>query len=134
MSTEQTNLGIAMRYLATLERGAIGDELAAFFAPDVVQEEFPNRLVPNGARRGLADLLDGAKRGQQVMSSQRYDVQNSFAQDEQVLLEVAWSGTLAIALGSLAVGDQMRARFAVVLAFRDGKIITQRNYDCFDPW
>ncbi len=134
MSTEQTNTSIALRYLAALERGAVGDELAAFFAPDVVQEEFPNRLVPNGARRGLAELLDGAIRGQQVMSSQRFDVQNSFAQGEQVLLEVAWSGTLAIALGSLAGGDQMRARFAVVLVFQDGKIVSQRNYDCFDPW
>jgi len=28
----------------------------------------------------------------------------------------------------------MRARFAVFLDFRDGKITRQRNYDCFEPW
>lgn len=134
MSTEEKNLRIALAYMAALERGVVGDELAAFFAPDVVQKEFPNRLLPNGAQRGLIELLDGAKRGQQVMSAQRYAVQNGFAQGEQVLLEVAWSGTLAIALGSLAVGDQMQARIAVVLGFRGEKIVTQHNYDCFDPW
>ena len=26
------------------------------------------------------------------------------------------------------------ARFAIFLDFRDGRIVRQRNYDCFDPW
>src|SRR5687768_5107858 len=39
------------QYLAALEQMATGDALARFFRPDVVQEEFPNRLVPQGARR-----------------------------------------------------------------------------------
>jgi hypothetical protein len=26
------------------------------------------------------------------------------------------------------------ARFAVFMDFRDGRIVRQRNYDCFDPW
>jgi hypothetical protein len=26
------------------------------------------------------------------------------------------------------------ARFAIFLTFRDGKIVRQHNYDCFDPW
>jgi ketosteroid isomerase-like protein len=28
----------------------------------------------------------------------------------------------------------MRARFAVFFGFRDGKICSQRNYDCFEPF
>jgi ketosteroid isomerase-like protein len=51
-----------------------------------------------------------------------------------VALEVQWSGTLAIALGSLPAGGEMRARFAVFLEFRGDRIARQRNYDCFDPW
>ncbi|MBI3941541.1 MAG: hypothetical protein HY326_00885 [Chloroflexi bacterium] len=38
----------------------------------VVQEELPNRLVPQGARRDLAALLEGAERGQKVMSMKSY--------------------------------------------------------------
>lgn len=134
MSTISFNLEIARRYLAAIERGATGETLAAFFAPDVVQEEFPNRLVPQGARRDLAALLDGAERGQKVLSAQRYEVQNELASGNFVVLEVIWLGTLAIPIGSLAIGDNMRAHFAVFIEFRDGKIIAQRNYDCFDPW
>ena len=44
-----------------------------------------------------------------------------------------WSGTLAVLVGMLGAGDQMRARFAVFLEFQDGKIVRQRNYDCFEP-
>ena len=125
---------IAVRYLSALEAGVAGDELAAFFSEDVVQEEFPNRLVPGGARRDLAALLEGAARGRQVMQKQRYELLRMVEDHETVALEVQWTGTLAVAVGSLPAGGQMRARFAVFLEFRGEKIIRQRNYDCFDPW
>jgi ketosteroid isomerase-like protein len=37
-------------------------------------------------------------------------------------------------LRTALAGGQMRARFAAFLQFRDGKIVAQRNYDCFKPW
>ena len=134
MPTAAENLASAQRYLRAIEQGATGDALAAFFAPDVVQEEFPNRLTPNGAHRNLPDLLAGAERGQQVLRGQRYEVLNALADGDQVALEVSWTGTLAVPLGSLPAGGQLRARFGVFLDFRDGLIVGQRNYDCFEPW
>jgi ketosteroid isomerase-like protein len=129
-----SNLEYTRRYLRALEAGAQGDALAAFFTPDVVQEEFPNRLVERGATRDLKALLDAAVRGSRVVTAQRFDIQNAFESGDQVALELVWTGTLAIALGSLRVGDKMRARFAVFLEYRDGRIAAQRNYDCFDPF
>jgi len=41
---------------------------------------------------------------------------------------------LAVPLATLPAGSQMRAHFAMFLDFEDGKITSQRNYDCFDPW
>lgn len=114
--------------------GATGDALAAFFTDDVVQEEFPNRLVPAGARRDLAAILEGAVRGQSVLTGQRFDIQSETADGDRVVLEVVWAGTLAIPIGSVAPGGDLRARFAVFLDFRDGRIAAQRNYDCFDPF
>lgn len=102
--------------------------------PEVIQEEFPNRLVPTGAKRDLAALLDGYERGKKVISSQQYEIKNAMAGANVVALEVLWTGTLAVALGTLPVGGQMRAHFAMFLEFRDGKIVAQRNYDCFEPW
>ena len=128
------NLEVARRYLAALEAGVVGDELAAFFSPDVEQIEFPNRLVPTGGRRGLPEMLEGARRGQQVLREQRYQVERVFADGNAVVLEVLWVGTLAIDRGTLPAGQELRAHFAVVLELHDGRITAQRNYDCFEPF
>ena len=133
-ATESDNLALVRRYLAAVASGATGDTLAAFYAPDVVQEEFPNRLMANGARRDLAAILEAAVRGQSVMTSQGFDVLNAVVHGDQVALEVQWIGTLAIAFGTLPAGGQMRARFAQFFELRAGKIVAQRNYDCFEPW
>ena len=129
-----SNIEHARRYLQALEAGAQGETLAAFFTPDVVQEEFPNRLMENGATRDLAALLDGAVRGAKVMTNQRFEIVREIADGERVAIELVWTGTTQVAFRSLAVGDTMRARFAIFLDYRDGRIARQRNYDCFDPF
>src|SRR5215212_7735487 len=137
---EAANLETARRYLAAIEAGSAGDagsaaeSAEAFFTPDVLQEEFPNRLVPTGARRDLAALREAAERGRAVLRGQRYEVRAAYAVGETVILEVLWAGTLAVPVGQLQPGQEMRAHFAVVLEFRDGRIRRQRNYDCFEPF
>jgi ketosteroid isomerase-like protein len=130
----ESNLEIAKRYLAAVERGTTGADLAAFYTPDAIQEELPNRLLENGARRDLAAILEAAVRGQKVMQAQRYEILSEVAAGDRVALELDWTGTLAVAFGRIPAGGQMRARFAMFLDFRDGKIARQRNYDCFSPF
>jgi ketosteroid isomerase-like protein len=125
---------LTRRYFAALEGGTTGEALAAFYAPEVVQEELPNRLNPHGVRRDLAAILDAAQRGQKVMASQRYEILHAVADGDCVAVEFRWSGTLAVPVASLAAGAQMRGHFACFLEFRDGRIVAQRNYDCFDLW
>lgn len=133
-SQAEQNLETARRYLEALERFADGDELLAFFTEDVVQEELPNRLVPNGARRGIKEIQEGMRRGRKAMQAQRFEIRNAIASGNKVAIEVLWIGTVAVPIGSLAPGDEMRAHFGVFLEFRDGRIAAQRNYDCFEPW
>jgi ketosteroid isomerase-like protein len=128
------NLEIAREYLRSIERGTTGDALARFFAPDVVHEEFPNRLSPKGRRSTLADMLKGAETGQKILLKQHYEIQREIEMGERVALEVIWTGTMAVPVGDLKTGQEMLAHFAVFLDFHNGKIVAQRNYDCFDPW
>jgi ketosteroid isomerase-like protein len=128
------NVAIARRYLAAIEAGASFDEVAAFLTDDIVQEEFPNRLRPSGARRDLAGMREAAEKGGKIMRAQRYEIVNAIAQGDSVALEVRWSGTLAIPFDAIPAGGEMRARFAVFLEFRDGRIARQRNYDSIEPW
>jgi ketosteroid isomerase-like protein len=121
-------------YLAAIEAGATGDDLARFFTPDVVQVEYPNRLVPDGATRHLDAILDGAIRGRAVLQEQRFELHTLLEQGDRVAAEASWTGVLAVPIGSLPAGGEMRARFAMVFTMRDGRIARQHNYDCFDPF
>ena len=134
MSIEADNLETVRRYFEAIEKGASSEEMAAFFAPDVLQIEFPNRLVVNGAQRDLAQLREASEHGRKAVENQRYEVRNALASGHHVALEVEWTATLKVPVGTIPAGGQMRAHFGVFMDFRDGKIAGQRNYDCFDPF
>ena len=128
------NLALARRYLQAIENGVEFDELQKFFAAGMILETLPNRLLPRGSRDDLAAMRAASERGKKVMASQKYEIKNAMASGDQVALEVNWTGTLAVPYETIPAGGQMHARFAMFLKFREGEIISQRNYDCFDPW
>ena len=137
-SEPRRNLERARQYLAAIEASHAADNLASdpftFLASDIQQIEYPNQFVPKGAERDLAAMKAAGERGRRAIRSERYEVQTALAHGNEVALEVLWTGTLAGAVGSLAAGDEMRAHFGVFLTFRDGLIVRQRNYDCFEPF
>lgn len=112
----------------------LGDDLARYFTPDAVQIEFPNRLNAHGGRSDLATLLLRAEQGQKILSQQSYDIQSETVEDSRAAVEVVWTGTLAVPIGTLAPGFIMKAHIAIHFEIREGRIAVQRNYDCFDPW
>jgi hypothetical protein len=130
----ESNIDFIRRYFDAIEASVSPEELATFFTPDVIQEEFPNRLVPRGARRELPQILEASKRGKQVMLSQRYEILHAISEGDEIALEIRWKGVPAIAIGSLAPSAMIQARFAVFFRLVNGRIARQRNYDCFDAF
>ena len=122
---------IVRAYLKAIEQRK---DVISFYAPDVVQEEFPNLLSPTGARRELADLKAAGKRGQNVLASETYEIVSLVEAGDMVACEILWRGVLAMPLRGLKSGDGMNARFAAFFEFEGEKIRRQRNYDCFDPF
>jgi ketosteroid isomerase-like protein len=134
MSGPAGNLEVARGYVQSIECGATGGALEAFFAPGVEFVVFPNLLLPQGDRRDLAKALEGVERGLKLMARQKYLITHEMVEGERMALEVEWTGTLAVPFGTLPAGYQMKAYFALFLEFREGKIVEQRNYDCFEKW
>jgi ketosteroid isomerase-like protein len=134
MAMQKSSLDLATAYIAAVERGAVGAELAAFFTPDAQQREFPNRLVPHGRSTDVAGMLAAAERGQSAVRDQRYVVKHAVENGAEVALEVEWSAQLSKPLGSLQAGATMRAYYALFITFRADKIVSVRNYDCFEPF
>ena len=128
-----TDVEKARRYLEVLERGEFSD-LAGLFAPQMVSEQFPSRIYPQGMRFSLAEMAQSFAKGRTLLARQTYQIRNEVVAPNRIALEVLWTGVLAVPLATLPAGSQMRAHFAMFLDFEDGKITSQRNYDCFDPW
>jgi SAM-dependent methyltransferase len=61
MAVEPDNLALARQFVSAVERGA-SDEVAALLAEDMLQEEFPNLLMPQGATRDKAAILAAGER------------------------------------------------------------------------
>jgi ketosteroid isomerase-like protein len=129
MSREHDHVTIARRYVHAIESGAALDE---FLGENIEYEELPNRLSPNGRRATREEMLASALKGQEVLSSQHVEIVNAIAAGDAVVLEVAWVGTLKVGFGELPVGKQLRDRSAIFLEIRNGKIVRQRNYDCYE--
>jgi ketosteroid isomerase-like protein len=133
-SEETSNLATVRAYLAALEAGAVGDDLARFFTSDALQVELPNKLNPDGARSDVATLLERAARGQKLLQRQTYAIRSELAHGSRVAVEASWSAVLAVPVGTLAAGAGMKAHFAMFFDLTGGRISSQRNYDCFEPW
>ncbi|MFD2265555.1 nuclear transport factor 2 family protein [Lacibacterium aquatile] len=124
---------LARAYLASIETDD-QEAVFAFYHPDVVQEEYPNRLLAVGARRDFGELRQAAQQGAALMAEQRYEINHLYECGQTVIIECSWTGRLAQVVPGLPADRSMRARFAVVLEYRDKLIWRQRNYDCFEAW
>ena len=127
----ETNVAVARAYLDDI---AVRGDVARHLDAGVVYEEMPNRIKPAGARADRATMLTNLERCRRHLASERYLVHSAVGDGERVVLEVEWTGVLAVPVGNLQPGATMRTRTAMFLSFREGKIVHQRNYYCFDPF
>ena len=126
-------LELLKQYLAALERGVTGAELAEFFTADAREQGLPNPFSPRGDDRPLVEMLAAVERGRQLFRARSYEVVSAVATAQGAAIEVLWIGTLAVAIDKLPVGSQLRARVALFFEIRDGRIALVRHYDSYAP-
>lgn len=132
MTDHQNRATVVIDFLQTVARGGTSDELRAYLHADFVQRELPSLVKPWVAERGLAETVLGAEAGRQLLSGQRYDVDEVIECDERVVLQLRWTGVLATGFQGLKAGDELRAHVALFATVRDGLIVHQASYDCYE--
>jgi len=132
MQEEAGNLAVVRAYLEAIERFEV-DAAATYMDPAMEQVERPNRLYPSGQVRGRDSMLRDLPRGKQLLRRQRYPIDTIYGAGDKVTVETRWEGTLNVALGALQPGDLMAAYICMVFTLRDGRIVRQVNYDCYEP-
>lgn len=127
-----TPVEIATFYLSALASRAPIERIEELLAEDARIAVLPNRLDPRGSDRSRAEALADVARGRALLARESYEVLGALRDGERVALEVAWTGVLAVPLGTLEAGVELRGRCAMFFHVVGGRIAAQRNYDCFD--
>lgn len=130
---EARNMEVVRTYLGAVERLDV-EAAAACLDPVIEQVERPNRLYKDGQVRGFEQRMRDLPRAAQVLQRQSYDVATVFASGEQVVVEARWEGIVNVPLGRLMPGDAMVAHIAMIFTVKDGKIVRQVNYDCYEDF
>ena len=129
--SSQTDL-IRRLYLSISE-GITAEGLSTFFHPDAEQVEYPSLLRPAGHRRPLEEMKAGAELGATMIKEQHYDVHRMLEDGEEVAVQLTWTATTAIPLGAMAAGSHLVSHVGAFYEFRDGLILRQSSYDCYEP-
>jgi len=129
-----SNIARMHDYLQAVAAMGSSGPVDEFFSPNVIIQEFPNRIAPEGRLRRGEELRAAYEQGRKMLQSQRYTVKRAIEAGDELAVELEWSGVLAVPVMNLPAGSEMKAYVAMFLTFRDGKIISQRNYDCYLPF
>lgn len=128
---ESPNLAVVRRYLAILERDPADPELETLLDPEFVFREYPNRLNPEGRTLTLAQLRAVTAKARQISIEQKYTIRNALAVADELALEVEWMGRFNLAFANTPAGEPIRASLGMFITFRRGRLLSQRNYDCY---
>ena len=128
-------LDLVHELFVAIERADLA-RLGELYAADAVQIEHPNRLLPSGATRSKAEMLEAAAKGRALMAEQKLTITHAVVQGNHVALEATWSGRLNVDAPPLGLkaGSLMTARFAQFIQVEAGRIVRHVTYDCFDAW
>ena len=128
-----THERVVRELLAAIEAEAPVETVAGFWHPDAEQVELPSLMHPAGHRRGLAEMLEGYRAGVGFLRSQAYDVLDVVDDGERLAVQLRWTATTAVGAGALPAGTELVAHVAVFYEFRDGLVLRQSSYDCYEP-
>ena len=119
-------------YIAAVERFDAA-AVEALLHDDVVQTEHPNLLMPSGRQRRKAEMLSDLSKGAAILRRQSYVITSLITEKHRVALAARWEGEMAVPIRALAAGAMMVAHVAMTFRIKDGQIVEQANYDCFQP-
>ncbi len=130
---EGGNAAIVREYIGAIERFDV-EAVGRLLHPDVVQIERPNKLYAEGQTRGYDKMMADLPRGAKVLRKQSYSITATYEAGDTVIVETRWEGIVNVSLGALQPGDAMVAHICMVITLRDGRVVRQVNYDCYEDF
>jgi ketosteroid isomerase-like protein len=83
--------------------------------------------------RRAEQLRVGYEQARKILQVQSYRVQRIVESGDEVAVELEGTGILSVPVMNLPAGSERNRFAAMFLTFRDGKIVSQRDYDGYPP-
>lgn len=121
-------------YFKDIESGLTAEHIAKYYASGATQTEFPNLVAPKMSQSEIGSVSTASNKGKGVLSSQKIDIIRTFEQGNTIIVEATWTGKVALPIGQIPIGGELKAHIARFYEFEGDKIVAQRNYDCFEQF
>ena len=134
MDEESKCQRLVERYIGLLnDPSSTLSDLQSFLHPEIIWREMPNRFAPAGRTSLYEAILATWEKGREFLPEQDYRLLQVIVRGDTAALEIGWRGRLSRPLANLPAGAELSGHVATFLQFRDGKIIGQTDYPCYDP-
>ena len=136
MATEQENENyhLVERYFELLNNSASTlRDLKSFLHNEIVWQEMPNRFAPTGRINKYDEIMTTWEKGREFLPQQKFILRRAIVSADIAVLEFSWRGIISKTLAGLSAGTELSGHVASVLQFRDGQIVSQTDYPCYDP-
>lgn len=110
------------------------DDLQPLLAAEARVTEHPNPISPRGAVRDRAETIAGFLAGKNLLREQSFDVHEIVVAGDRAAARLTWSGVVGIDAGPLVAGQELIAEIASFLTVRDGQVVEQETFDCYQPF
>lgn len=128
-------IDVLKAFLGLLENFSLDESrYRQLLAPDVKFVVFPNLLAKVTHTRDFAESMKGIAQGRALLRSQSYHISSHFESGARLAVELVWTGTMAVDAGPLKKGQTLSAHVCMIAEFAGGKIVAQRNYDCYEAF
>jgi len=102
-------------------------------AAEFTQKEFPSPSNPKGSTLNAAELLKKISEMRSQLSAQHFEITNHVESDNQVAVEVVWTGLLSSSQRSFKRGQNIKSYLCMIFEFSGEKILLQKIYDSHEP-
>ena len=98
------------------------------------QLEYPSLVGPAVRERGVAEILAASIAGAGLLVGQHYDEVEAWEVDDRAIVRLTWTATVARSVGPFTAGQRLTSHIALFATVRDGRILHQASYDCYEPF
>jgi SnoaL-like polyketide cyclase len=99
-----------------------------YYSKELIWKEQPTQSIPKGRSGGFDLFRKTANQVLKVFPNRTLLVHRCVAEEDYVVFEQEWKGTIAISNGNYKVGDNVNMKIVTFFKLRNGLIVEQTDY------